>query len=98
MPRYRILVDDNFHYQDESARREQGVYDSLEEARAVCRAIVDGFLAGEHKPGMTAEALYERYTSFGDDPFIRPVDGGGAGVLFSAWTYAKERCAAICGL
>lgn len=97
MSRYKIMVDDNFHYQEEDARREHGVYQTLEEARAACRALVDRFLAREYKPGMTAAALYEQYTSFGDDPFIVVVEGPNAGVLFSAWTYAKERCGAICG-
>jgi hypothetical protein len=97
MPRYRVMVDDNFHYQDEGERREHGVYETLEEARAACRALVDRSLAAEYRPGISAEKLFDRYKSFGEDPFILPVDGGNEGVLFSAWTYAEERCGAICG-
>jgi hypothetical protein len=97
MPRYRVMVDDNFHYQDESERRELGVYKTLEEALAACRAVVDRSLSEEYRPGISAEKLFDRYTSFGEDPFIRAVDGANEGVLFSAWTYAKERCEAICG-
>jgi hypothetical protein len=44
---------------------------------------------------MTATALYEQCTGFGDDPFIVPVDPNDARVAFSAWEYAKERCEAI---
>jgi hypothetical protein len=97
MSRYRVMVDDNSHYQEEDARREHGVYETLEEARAICRTLVDRSLGDEYRPGISAEQLYDRYTSFGDDPFIVAVDGREKGVLFSAWTYAKERCVAICG-
>jgi len=41
MPRYKVVVDDNFHYQDPNERREQGVYETVEEALVVCRGLVD---------------------------------------------------------
>lgn len=97
MPRYRILVDDNFHYQEEDARREHGVFDTRDEALAECRALVEQSLAAAYRPGMTAEQLYDAYVGFGDDPFIVIIDGRDDQAKFSAWTYAKERCAAICG-
>jgi hypothetical protein len=97
MPRYRVWVDDNFHYQDPSERRDAGTYETLEEALAACRVIVDGSLADEHQPGITAEKLYDRYTSFGCDPHIEVLDGTDKGATFSAWDYAKERCRALCG-
>jgi hypothetical protein len=96
MPRYRVMVDDNFHYQDVDERWEQGTYETLEEALAACRAIVDQSLKEEYKPGMSAEALYGRYTSFGADPFIVVLDGADDSATFSAWSYAKERCGIIC--
>jgi hypothetical protein len=97
MPRYKVLVDDNFHYHDPNDRRLHGVYETAAEAIAACRAIVEKSLEEEGRPGISAESLYERYTSFGDDPFI-VVDGADADarVTFSAWSYAKERCGAIC--
>ena len=91
MAGYKVLVDDNFHYQDESKRAEHGVFATADEALAVCKQIVDDFLRKEHKPGMGAAELYGRYTDFGEDPFIRPVDPKDPPVTFSAWTYAKER-------
>lgn len=94
---FRVMVDDNFHYQDESERRQLGVYETLDEARAACRALVDRSLAEEYRPGISAEKLFDRYKSFGEDPFIQVIDGANVGVLFSAWTYAQERCVAICG-
>jgi hypothetical protein len=92
---YRVLIDDNFHYQDESERVQHGVFATAEEALAACRSIVDGFLIDALKPGMSADALYESYTAFGEDPFIVPVDPGEAPVMFSAWEYARRRCTEI---
>ena len=75
MPRYKVMVDDNFHYHEPDERREHGVYETAEEAIAACRAIVDRSIEEERRPGFSAEALYDRYTSFGDDPFIVVIDG-----------------------
>ena len=96
MPRYKVMVDDNFHYQQPEDRWEQGVHPTLEAALAACRAIVDRSLEQERRPGISAEALFNRYTSFGDDPFIEVLDGTDERATFSAWSYAKERARAIC--
>jgi hypothetical protein len=96
MPRYKVMVDDNFHYDEPDERREHGVYATLEEAIAACREIVDRSLEEEHRSGISAEALYDRYTSFGDDPFIVALDDGDVRAAFSAWSYAMERARAIC--
>jgi hypothetical protein len=58
------------------------------------KRIVDAFLAKEYHRGMTAAELYDRYTSFGSDPFIRSEEGKRPG--FSAWGYAKQRSKEIC--
>lgn len=97
MARYRVMVDDNFHYQDLAERREQGIYESVEEALAACRGLVDQSLEEEYRPGISAEALYSRYVSFGDDPFIVVLDGADERATFSAWSYATDRCREICG-
>jgi hypothetical protein len=97
MPRYKVIVDDNFHYQDPHERREQGVYETVEEALAVCRGLVDKSLKEEYRSGISAKSLYDRYTSFGDDPSIVVLDGTDDRAIFSAWNYAKERCIVICG-
>ena len=94
---YKVMVDDNFHHQDPDERWELGTYATLEEALAVCRGRVDQSLKEQYQPGMSAEDLYNRYTSFGDDPFIVVTDGTAKGAEFSAWRYAKERCDAISG-
>lgn len=90
---YRVLVDDNFHYQDESERYTLGTFATCAEATAACRRIVDEFLLDAYKPGMDVGDLYRLYTGFGEDPFIVGPDPA---CRFSAWTYAKTRCAEIC--
>jgi hypothetical protein len=92
--RYRVLVDDNFHYMDEEERYALGEFASYEEAEEACRRIVDEFLLGAYEPGMEAKALYGLYTMFGDDPFISSADRART---FSAWDYARKRCEEICG-
>ena len=88
--RLQVLVDDNFHYMDESERYELGVFATADEAIAACKLLVDKDLEAANKPGMTADALYENYVAFGPDPFVVS-PGSSARVEFSAWKYAKER-------
>lgn len=82
---YQVLIDDNFRYQDESERVKHGVFATPEEAVAVCRSIVDGYLTDAFKPGMTADALFESYTTFGEAPFVVADGPADAPVRFSAW-------------
>lgn len=91
--KYRVLVDDNFHYMDESERYELGEFDTLEAAVAACKKVVDEFLSN-YSPGMTADELYTQYAFFGEDPFI--VYAGQETVPFSARDYASERVKQIC--
>ncbi len=89
---YTLRIDDNYHYMDKDYRRTHGEYETLDAAVNAAKAIVDSFLVSAHTPGMTADALYQSYTSFGEDPFIV----GPGEYHFSAWEYAKERCAILC--
>jgi len=91
--RFAVLVRDNFHYMDEDDVAEAAQFDDYAAAVSHCKVIVDASLAHQHKPAMTAEELYEAYTSFGDDPSISPSPPDAP---FSAWTYAKQRCAELC--
>lgn len=85
---YKVFVDDNFHFMDESERYADGVYSTYEEAVEQCKQIVDEFLEDAHKPGMTSDQLYYgTYTMFGEDPFIVGPDKGN----FSSWDYANRR-------
>jgi hypothetical protein len=96
MVQYKVMVDDNFHYDEPDERRTDGVFATLDEALAVCRRLVDQSLDSLKTPGMTAEKLYDSYMSFGDDPFVVVVGGTDEHAKFSAWSYAKERCSVLC--
>ena len=90
--KYTLYVDDNFHYMDESERYTYGEFDTREEAVAAAKKIIDEFLDPVYEPWMTAKEMYEGYVMFGEDPFIVPDDPADH---FSAWGYAKERCAML---
>ncbi len=89
MARYRVLIDENFHFMEESHRYEHGVFEPVDEAIAVCRKIVDSNL-GLYSRGMSAAALYLRHEHFSADPLWddrpRRFDA-----KISAWDYGAER-------
>lgn len=91
--RYHVMVDSNFHYMDESERYPAGEYDSLEDAIATAKRLVDRSLLEFASEGRTAGDLYAHYCQFGDDPFIV----GSEKVEFSAREYAKVRCSEFTG-
>lgn len=93
---FTVLIDDNFHYMDESARYQLGVFDTLDDARDAARLVVDEYLRSAYEPGMDSDTLFASYTAFGEDPFIVPTDQPAAGVLFSARDYARDQCASMC--
>src|ERR1043166_6312689 len=96
MVRYRVLVDDNYHFMDPDEQYEQGIYDNGGDALAACFRLVDLSLGEGYQPDMTAEALFSYYKSFRDDPFIAVIEGSDDGAKFSAWEYARERCRSMC--
>ncbi len=94
--KYRVLTGDNFHaYDDDDGADDCGSYDTQEEAIEAAKLIVDKSIRWERrcceKP-TDPDELYDQYTSFGDDPVISP----DTEPHFSAWEYAKTRCAEIC--
>jgi hypothetical protein len=88
---FKVMIDDNFDYMDEDARYEHGSYASAAEAIDACRRLVEEDLRGLYKPGMTSAELYDHYKTFGRDPFVVAPEATER-VVFSAWTYAEERC------
>ena len=94
---YKVLVDDNFHYMDESERYEHGEFTTLDAAIEASRKIVDEYLLSAYQPGMTTAELLTSYVFFGEDPFIIAKDEKESGVLFSARDYARQRIEAMCG-
>ena len=93
---FKVLVDDNFHYMDESERYAAGEFATLDEAIAAAQRIVDEYLASAYKPGMTEDELLASYAMFGDDPFI--VTAEVSGIPFRARDYARQRVAEMCGV
>lgn len=89
-----VMVAENAHYMDERSSYELGTFESLDAAIAASKRIVDDYLKSAYHPGMTAKALFESYTMFGEDPYV--VDSDMEGGPFSAWDYARERCAQLC--
>ena len=85
--KFKIFVDDNFHYTNEDERYLFGEYDNLDDAIEACKKIVDESISDLMKDCNLSELL-EKYQSFGDDPFVY-------GGEFSAWDYAKEKIDAL---
>jgi hypothetical protein len=99
---FEVRVGDNYHYMDETENYTLASYPTLEAAIAVCKQRVDADLDDLLKPGTStrtprsAAELYSQYTSFGEDPYILgPGITGMTDLPFSAWDYAKQRCAEL---
>jgi hypothetical protein len=90
---FQVIYIDNYSAPGEGASYAGGSFASYEEAVGHCKRVVDSFLEEEHKPGMSAEQLWERYAMFGEDASVCC----GTGEQFSGWDYARHRCAALCG-
>ncbi|MEJ2748335.1 MAG: hypothetical protein P8183_10575 [Anaerolineae bacterium] len=58
---FKVLVDDNFHYMDESERYELGRFPVLAAAIDAAQRLIDDYLTDACCPGMTAEALFQSY-------------------------------------
>ena len=90
--KYKVFVDDNFHYMDESHRYKLGEYNTLKKAIDACKKIVDEFLRENYKSGMTSDELSAQYVMYGEDPFIIGADE----VPFRARDYARVKAEEIC--
>lgn len=91
MQKYKVIIDDNFHFMDESESYGSGVFDTYEEAVTKCKEIIDEFLDSVKKPDENAEQLYSTYVMYGETPHIHGEKLGD----FSATDYAKQRCLEI---
>jgi hypothetical protein len=93
---YKVFIDDNFHYMDESERYTLGEFPTLAAAIEAAKKTVDDYLLSTYKTGMTSQELNASYASFGEDPFIVNTMTNEGGVLFSARDYAMLRCNELC--
>lgn len=82
--KYIVMVDDNFHYTDETKRYKYGEYDTPEKAIEVCKKIIENSIKFEK--GATSDDFFSSYCMYGEDPFII------GDAVFSARDYAKEYC------
>jgi hypothetical protein len=80
--------------------RRIGEYCSLGDALAGAERAISEFLVREVRPGMLPGALFTRYKSFGEVPYIFRDDGDITVNLpgFNHFQYALARCAEICRL
>jgi hypothetical protein len=94
---FKVFVDDNYHYMDESERYAVGSYDSLEEAVDKCRELTIKSLNDLYEKGITPDNLKSQWCLFGEDPFIvGGRDGGRGAVPFSARKFVStELCKEI---
>ena len=60
--RFKVYVDDNSHYKDESERYLKGNYGDCKAAVNVCKQIVDDFLAKAYSKDKTEDQLWREYT------------------------------------
>ena len=91
--KYKIYIDDNYHYMDESERHVAGSYSSLEEAVERCKEITVKSLQDLYEKGITPEKLSAQWAMFGEDPFVF---GGEGSVPFSARKFVTaELCSDV---
>ena len=97
---FHVYIDNNFDIPDFNPknRRYHDAFATAEKAVEVCKAIVNrlltGLLISNRTRCKTAEEFYDCYTSFGADPWVC-VESDIERPKFSAWDYAKVRCAEI---
>lgn len=90
----KVIVADNYHYQDRENHYLHGAFETAEAAIDACKMIVDRCLKDLLEAGMTPEGLFQAYRNFGDDPYV--VGPPNVPRLdFSAWDYAEERCPVV---
>jgi hypothetical protein len=86
--KYVVYIDDNFHYQDGTARIRHKEFETCKEAVKECKKIVNEYFDRiEEKHSF--EVLWGGYMTYGEDPYIVSDDDE---CKFSAWDYAKQRC------
>ena len=86
------------HGDDENGKvRRIGVYDTIPDAIASAKRIVDGFLRREYRPGMEPGMLVARYQELGEHPHIFRDDANTFNVReFNHLNYATARSADVC--
>jgi hypothetical protein len=85
------------HTEPESKVRRIGEYETLEDAHAAAKRLVDVYLRREYQAGMEPSALLARYQQRGEHPYIFRNDAATFNVPgFNHLHYATTRSADIC--
>jgi len=74
--KFKVYIDDNFHYMNEGSRQFDGEYDTYEEAEDRCKEIVEKSIMEFYKPGITESELSQGYFVYGEEPFVIPTPAG----------------------
>lgn len=91
--KFKVIVDDNYHFGVIGKRNAVASYDSLEEAVDKCKEITVESLKHMYEEGIAAEDLSAQWSMFGDDPYVF---GGKGSVPFSARKFiTTELCREI---
>ena len=88
---HTVRVGEKHHPMEADSRSAHVEFESHAAAVNSAQEIIESQLTSSYTPGMSAEALYQSYTSFGEDSVIV----GPEGTRFSVWEYAKTRCDVI---
>lgn len=91
--KYRVYIDANARQMDTSQRTLHGEYDTPEQAVAAAREVVRARLVEEHRAGMKAEELLQRFAQRGETAFIVPMDGS---TLLDFNEHARECAERLC--
>lgn len=86
------------HTEPDSKVRRIGEYESLEDATAAAKRLVDVFMRREYKPGMEPKMMLARYQELGEHPYIFRDDAATFNVPgFNHLNYAMNRATELCG-
>jgi hypothetical protein len=88
---YKVVVQDNFHWWDETERYEFGTFTTWDEAVDACKNKIEQELEKFFEPGMDANQLYDHYIQMADEPFILASAADAYGD-FSESEYAMRHC------
>jgi len=85
------------HTEPDTKVRRVGEYDSLPDAIAAAKRLVDGYLRREYRPGMEPRTLLSRYQEQGEHPYIFRDDDATFNVrVFNHLHCATTRTGDIC--
>lgn len=91
--KYKVKIDDNYHYMDQNEQYVDSVHSSLENAIKRCKEITIRSLKNFYKEGIAPEKMSAQWAMFGVDPFIT---GAEKSTPFSARNFVtREICQKI---